>query len=195
MAPFYTAKLHDFLSVLPEALVGTLTLRLADQGFDTNTLTAYSWEDEINKLQMSLKALSIDFPESNQWQIFMEYVFPVIGKRVDCVILANDIILAIEYKGGQTSTAASALRQAQNYALDFSDFHEESKGRIVVPIALGTFKKRITLCSDQPKRGAAVSADDLPQTIHEAYNYWGAKQTAIDPESWNKSRYFPVPTN
>ena len=109
--------------------------------------------------------------------------------------MANDLIYVIEYKGGHSSTASAALRQAQEYALNLVDFHEESRGRVVVPIALRAFKKHIPLdASGVPQQGASVSPRDLSEILSVAHNKWGSKDNLIDPSSWNKSRYFPVPT-
>jgi hypothetical protein len=195
MAALYTARLKEFLEIVPDQLLGKLVAGLASEGFDTNTLTTASWQQEISELQSSLANLAELLPSANTWQVLLEYVLPIIGQRLDCVLLADDLIYVIEYKGGTSASASAALRQAQEYALNLEDFHEESRDRTVVPIACGAFKKHIPVNqSDMPHHGAAVSPEDLAQTLIVTYSKWGGKEKSIDPSLWNGSRYFPVPT-
>ena len=79
--------------------------------------------------------------------------------------------------------------------MNLVDFHEESRGRVAVPIALGLFRTVIPL-DDRgvPQQGAAVSPKEVPQTVMKAYHIWSGKGRRIDPNAWNNSRYFPVPT-
>jgi len=195
MAALYSAPFLDFLSVNPEQILGTLTAGLAKEGFDTSKLTTVSWQQEIGELQKSLQELAILLPETSQWQVLLEYVLPIVGQRVDCILLADDLIYVIEYKGGNSATARAALRQAQEYALNLVDFHEESRGRVAVPIALGIFKTLIPLDSlGVPQQGAAILPENVPTTIMKAHRNWAGKGMRIDPGAWNNSRYFPVPT-
>ena len=48
------------------------------------------------------------------------------GKRVDVVLLIDDVIFVIEYKSGSKSYDQSAKDQALDYALDLKNFHEGS---------------------------------------------------------------------
>jgi hypothetical protein len=121
-------------------------------------------------------------------------VLPIVGQRVDCVLLAEDMIYVIEYKGGSSASARSALQQAQEYALNLVDFHESSRFRTAVPIAVGAFKTPIPFDATSENHGAAVSASRLPDTIVRSYRMWSGRSTPIDPREWDNSRYFPVPT-
>lgn len=178
-----------------DQLLGKLVSGLADEGFDTTRETTGSWEQEFRDLQNSLRDLTALLPPAANWHILLEYVFPIVGQRLDCVLLANDMIYVIEYKGGHSVSARAALRQAQEYALNLSDFHEQSRGRLVVPIALGAFKFRIPLDEDGlPHQGAAVAPEELAGVINKAHLRWGDKGPPIEPEAWNTGRYFPVPT-
>jgi hypothetical protein len=124
----YMDKMEDFVEVHPDQLLGRLTTGLAVEGFDTNPATTFSWKSEIIQLQKALRELLELLPAASQWSVLLEYVLPGIGQRVDCVLLASDVIYVIEYKGGDTATALVALKQAQEYALNLVDFHEEYSG-------------------------------------------------------------------
>lgn len=194
MPALYIDPLLDFLHINPEQLLGRLTNGLAQEGFDTTTLTTFSWLQEIAELQTAFRELLVLMPSAVRWTILFEYVLPIVGQRVDCVLLADDMIYAIEYKGGSSAKARSALQQAQEYALNLVDFHEASRHRTAIPIAVGVFKTSIPLDITSEHQGAAISLSELPDTIFRSQNNWGGKGPLIDAGEWNQSRYFPVPT-
>src|SRR5947209_20470180 len=100
MAALYCASLTDLQKVNPEQLLGALTRGLAEEGFDTTTHTTFSWQQEIADLQNACQRLLFMYPRAGCWPVLLEYVLPVVGLRVDCVVLADDVIYVIEYKGG-----------------------------------------------------------------------------------------------
>ncbi|MEY2725974.1 MAG: hypothetical protein RLZZ458_1841, partial [Planctomycetota bacterium] len=116
-------------------------------------------------------------------------------QRLDCVLLINNMIFVIEYKGGCSSNSRAALHQAKEYALNLRDFHEESRNQIIVPIAVGAFKTAIAFDENAvPMQGTSVSPNDLASIIARAHRRWANLNTRIDPDAWNRSRYFPVPS-
>ena len=195
MGALYSSGLAPFLAENPQALLGVLTEGLAKEGFDTTKLTTFSWLDEIGELQKALRNLRGSLPASGTWHVMLEYVIPIVGQRIDCVLIADDVIYVLEYKSGGMSVARSALKQAQEYALNLMDFHEESRGRPVIPIALGIFKTHISLDTrGMPQHGSSATPDTLPDTIRAAQETWAGKKSHVDPLAWDRSRYFPVPT-
>jgi hypothetical protein len=195
MPALHFSQLDTFVSLSPAQILGELVAGLASEGFDTNKLTTSSWQQEIEDLQKALLQLTEILPAARQWRMLMEYVIPIIGKRLDCVVLASDLIYVIEYKGGRSTSASAALRQAQDYALNLADFHEESRNRVVVPLALGCFQCTIHLdVTEAPHVGGAMSARELAPTLHRSFQAWASQTNPINPVSWNSSRYFPVPT-
>jgi hypothetical protein len=194
MPALYLDPLRDFLVINPEQLLGKLTSGLAKEGFDTTALTTFSWQREIAELQESFRHLLDLLPAAGLWPILFEYVLPIVGQRVDCVLLADDMIYVIEYKGGSSTSARAALQQAQEYALNLVDFHEASRYRTAIPIAVGAFTTSIPMDVHSEHHGAAVSPAEFPDTVIRSQVLWGGKHTLIDSTSWNNSRYFPVPT-
>jgi hypothetical protein len=57
------------------------------------------------------------------------------GKRADAILIAENIVFVIEFKGGAREHALSGFKQVEDYALDLKNFHE---GSHVVPICSGT---------------------------------------------------------
>jgi hypothetical protein len=99
MPALYVAPLRKFVETNPEQLLGILTGGLAKEGFDTNVLTTFSWQREIAELQTALRQLLDVQSSAVDWSVLLEYVLPIVGQRLDCVLLADDIIYVIEYTG------------------------------------------------------------------------------------------------
>ncbi len=78
--------------------------------------------------------------------------------------------------------------------LNLVDFHEASRSRTAIPIAVGAFKTSIPLDVTSEHQGAAVPPSEFPDTIVRSHRRWGGKGTLIEASEWNNSRYFPVPT-
>jgi len=128
--------------------------------------------------------------------MLMEYPIPMVGRRIDAVLLAHNVILVIETKTGSSRT--SAVRQVEDYALNLACFHEASTGRIIVPIVMTAgvaaaqldvtaFDRLIEACRVY---NIADAADGLLATCKEYVNPQG---TPIDPVAWDNGRFKPVP--
>ena len=194
MPALYIDALPNFVTINVDELLGKLTTGLAREGFDTTPATTFSWLREIRELQRAFRELIQVEPAALKWAVLFEYILPVVGQRIDCVLLANDVIYVIEYKSGSSSSARGALGQAQDYALNLLDFHEGSKDRVAVPIAVGTFSKCISLNISSQHQGAAVDATSLATTIVRCQAAWAGQGFDLDPKAWDTSRYFPIPT-
>jgi hypothetical protein len=140
MSSFYIRNIKSFLEEDERSILSDLAAGITNLNFDLNEETLHSWKDAITQLRPCLRRIVSKNPVAADWSILFEYVIPMINQRIDCVIIAGDLILVIEFKGGESTSGAQALRQAQEYALNLSDFHEESRHRVIFPIALGTFK-------------------------------------------------------
>ena len=75
----------------------------------------------------------IAIPKAAGYEL-LEYPIPRVGKRIDAVLLMNDIIVAIETKTGYAPTTAE--RQVDDYAIYLACFHEPSADRIIVPLVM-----------------------------------------------------------
>lgn len=193
MSSFYKSTVKAFIDENPKAILGQLSQEMVEV-FDLNRETAVSWEDEISQLQPCLRELIKNIPAAASWGILLEYTIPMVGLRIDCVLLAQDLIFVIEFKGGDSTSGAQALRQAQNYALNLADFHEESRARIIIPVALGEFKTLKSFDASYPLKGAVVTHLQLREMLVAVMDALGGNSLSIDLEQWDKSRYFPVPT-
>ena len=194
MGAYYSNTLKGFLADSVSSVLGKLADGNSAQGFETNQETIESWKAEIAQLREVSEKLFARIPVSENWGVMLEYVIPMIGQRVDCVLLAGDMVIVLEFKAGESTSGMQALKQAQQYALNLSDFHEESRGRVIVPIALGDFRQTLGLDEDNSGRGAVVNAGKLADTLELAAKRWGGHKETINLRLWNESRYFPVPS-
>jgi hypothetical protein len=126
----------------------------------------------------------------------MEYPIPMVGRRIDAVILAHDVIIVIETKTGSSRT--SAVRQVEDYALNLACFHEASSDRIIVPMVITAgvapaqrdataFDRLVEACC---VCDVAAAPDGLLAICKEFVN---PQSTPIDPTAWDNGRFKPVP--
>ena len=196
---YYSSSVKSFLLLKDEEIIGRLNL--AGTAFASQwTITTTSWESSIQILKNSLHNLIRENSTVEHWQILLEYDIPRLGKRIDAVLLANDIIFVIEYKYDRKKYELEDLRQAEDYALDLSDFHLESRNRIIVPILLAPLAKPISqeLRSNKEslvQKCLKANSDTLSVIIKDAYNYYhNDSREQIFPVNWEQGEYQPTPT-
>ncbi|HSH04031.1 MAG TPA: DUF2075 domain-containing protein [Anaerolineae bacterium] len=199
MPAYYANNIHSFLKQNPNNIVGILTAKSSDSGFyQQKHSQTDSWFIEIDVLQNALRELSANIDISN-WHILLEYPIPRRGKRVDVILLAQDIILVLEFKSGSSQYTTTDCAQAEDYCLDLRDFHLESHKRIIVPFLVATNAKKhhhpISNQDDFVKPIYQTNKYQLPTALQVAFQtYTRPHQSAISPDKWNNSSYEPTPT-
>jgi hypothetical protein len=194
MASYFSATLSAFELEPPESVLGKLAEGMAARGFETNEATLYSWKSAVEIFQDAIRTVRRRNTSADSWAILLEYSIPMVEQRIDCVILAPGLVFVIEHKDGDSASGAQALRQAQAYALNLADFHEESRGKVVIPIAVGAFKTLKALDEQNPARGAIVNPGILAETLARSVVLWGSESAHVALKDWDASRYFPVPS-
>ncbi len=125
---YYSSTIELFLKQTIEEILGTI------QEFhsqDIVQLQTNAWIEQITILQKELASFT-------EGEIFFELLIPRMGKRADVVVLHNNIIFVFEFKVGVKNYLSADLRQAHDYALDLSHFHEGSHDRAIIPILVAT---------------------------------------------------------
>ena len=89
------------------------------------------WE-EIHILRQALPAYA------SRGTVYFEYVLPRLGRRIDVVLVIDQIVFIVEFKVGEADFRAAALDQVWDYALDLKNFHETSHDKLLVPILVAT---------------------------------------------------------
>src|SRR4051812_14552158 len=116
MAAFYSKYVSEFIEDKVDFIIGSLTKQAGISGFHQQLHTqTKSWNDEIIVLKNSLKELAKILPIVNSWGILLEYPIARREKRIDAVLIANDLIIVIEFKVGQSTYLNPDREQLLDY--------------------------------------------------------------------------------
>ena len=124
---WYDASIADFLGTAPDTIVGRLTRNGA---FALLPTQKDAWFAQIEFLRKELRGLS--------GALFLEFVIPRMGRRIDAVLLIGPVLFVIEFKVGERSFDRASVDQVWDYALDLKNFHEASHHVAIVPILIAT---------------------------------------------------------
>lgn len=200
MPAYYRSSVTEFIDDDVDRIVGILTSQSGKTGFsDLKTRAIKAWEKEIDILKNACRTL-VDNADAAHWAILLEYPIPRRQKRIDAVLLARDVIFCLEFKTEDSSHTRQAQKQVEDYALDLRDFHEQSRDRRIVPIAVASHAKSIEFSTpdaddDLVRPVMLTNASDLAKTITRSFNE-ESQPTArpILVSEWDSSPYRPVPT-
>ena len=86
---YYAADTSQFASSSVARILGTLA---AHADFDIELAQRNAWSEQILILQTALSGL--------EGSIFLEFVVPRIGSRIDAVVISGPVLFVIEFKVG-----------------------------------------------------------------------------------------------
>ena len=183
---YYSADIEKFLQTSNNEILGTI---ISNDSFSEIKLTQNStWQYEIEILKEQLSAL-------NNARIIFEYTIPRMGKRVDVVILYQNIVFLLEFKCGDNAYKQSYIDQVLDYALDLQNFQKHSHDKLIVPIVVVTEASKKSFCANIKDN----IADPLlcnKNNIIEAIKHVCSSYTPdpFDYQEWENSEYLPTPT-
>ncbi len=197
MPAYVRLPLPGLLEVDLDALVGRLNQAYAEDGYATQfTKQIKAWADVLPLLQHEVRVLLSLRPEATGWTVLLEYPLHRLRRRVDVVLLTEQVIVVLEMKVGERDFRAEDARQAEEYALDLRDFHEASRQHDILPVlwctvAPETAPHPYTPGGDQVAQVRRVGACGLaPLLASLPINTPGDR---IVPELWDDAPYRPVP--
>ena len=127
---YYKDQIHTFLSKSIEEIIGEITLA---NKFEINSNTVEAWKQQIVILQKQLNSF--------KGNIFFEFSIPRMGKRIDCLLVIENVVFVLEFKVGESEYLNHNLDQVWDYALDLKNFHKPSHDAIIVPVLVATEAK------------------------------------------------------
>ncbi len=148
-----------------------------------------AWASQIQTLQQCLASVP--------GAIFLEYIVPRIGSRIDAVIILGGTIVVIEFKVGAKAFERADENQVWEYALDLKNFHLGSHAAPIVPLLVATN------APDQPLALSRPHHDQVFRPIRTNSAGLGAllalvareiSAPALDAVQWGRSPYRPTPT-
>ena len=186
---YYADAIESFLKRSSDEILGVLARSSA---FAIESTQRDAWIAQTKILQ---KALS---PYSGRGKVYFEYAVPRLGKRIDTVVLIDQVIFIIEFKVGEKDFTSSARDQVWDYALDLKNFHETTHNKPVAPVLVATGAKKAvtTIATTQQVDGILLpiySSSDQLATIFEQVLLF-CDGPSIDPRQWDLGRYHPTPT-
>ncbi len=182
---YYSNSISDFITESEASILGKLSMH---HSFALESLQKNAWHSQIQILKTALSAYK-------EGRIYFEFAIPRMGKRVDNILLINDLIFVIEFKVGETLYTKHALNQAIDYCLDLANFHEGSHDKKIIPILIAT--KAVSEINSVTSNNHIF---DPVKTNKENFstNLQGLilnnSAGKIDADEWENSIYKPTPT-
>lgn len=182
---YYQVEIKDFIREDIDLVFGKLA---RNHQHDLEDLQKKAWIQQIRFLKENLINV-----EGN---IYFEFSIPRMGKRVDNILLINNIIFVLEFKVGEDKFTKEAQNQTIDYCLDLLNFHEESHNKSVIPILIAT--KGPNVVSNIQK---VIELEEC--ILCNEKNFKNILQKALreikisdklNVDKWNESRYKPTPT-
>ena len=198
MANGYASNVAAFIEADEDYLIGRLVDEVGASGVYTHEQAQIlAWREEIRVLKNQLGS-----KEFQDWFIILEYEIPRRSRRPDVILLSPSTIFVIEFKVGARDWDSVSRWQANFYARNLRDFHEESEGRRIVPVLCAT---------ESPGRSPGTVELEVPETgVSQLIRTNGAElgswlkychdllphraSRSINPKSWLHSSYRPTPT-
>jgi hypothetical protein len=182
---YYSNTISDFLKDDETRILGQLSLH---HNHALEDLQKNAWVKQITILKDTLQSV-------DNGQIYFEFSIPRMGKRVDNVLIINDLIFVLEFKVGDNQYQKHSIEQVVDYCLDLQNFHEGSHHEKLIPVLISTkaepienvFKSEANLF--EPLKANQQNLSDL---INNTLLQSNGKQ--INATDWENSIYKPTPT-
>ncbi len=182
---YYSASVEKFLRQSTNEILGIIHSN--DSFSETKLLQSNTWEKEIQILKKQLTGCN--------GRIIFEYTIPRMGKRVDVVLICNNIIFLLEFKCGDTEYKQSTYDQVYDYALDLRNFQKESHDKLIVPMVVST-KAPAVLCEIKEKEKIIepilCNENNIMMAITKIIQHY--KEPEFEYLVWENSEYLPTPT-
>ena len=183
---YYSSEIAEFASESAESILGHLA---KNSTFAVDTTQLAAWEQQIAVLKFALVGV--------EGSVFLEFVVPRIGSRIDAVLISGPAIFVIEFKVGAAKYNRADVNQAWDYALDLKNFHRASHSAQIFPILVATEAPKSD--TDWPVPFAdgvyppvCSNSDGVAELLKQALIR--ARGMAIDATQWGTSSYQPTPT-
>jgi DUF2075 family protein len=200
MPAYYRARLCDFIqhrtAVELDQILGKLATENAAARFPLSPEALEAWRAQLPPLIAGCSELIAAYPMAAAFEILLEYPIPRVGKRIDAVLLMQDVIVAIETKTGFAPT--SAQRQVDDYCIYLACFHEPSANQKLVPLVISD--ARVARSGERPYAADLIEPCEFAETdsvgkklLGIAHRYPSANASAIDAGVWDRGVFRPIP--
>ena len=183
---YYAADVVEFIATTPDAILGRIT---ANSAFAIDATQRNAWVAQIDVLKPALEGV--------EGKIFLEFIVPRIGSRIDAALIAGPAIFVIEFKVGETDFRREDLNQVWDYALDLKNFHKASHHAPIIPILVATHATWSDTDLSVPHLDNVFSpircnSKGIQQLIHTGLAQVTGE--SLNAQEWADSPYQPTPT-
>ena len=192
---WYSQTCEGFLRDSSEAIIGSLTINSAQDGFEVNPQQSSAWEEEIYVLKEQLE--KIDY---SAMDIFLEFNIPRMGKRIDALLLIKSDkphIVILEFKIGTERRNSQDTDQVMDYALELKNFHESSHGADIFPVLVLTGNNnpinesfKFSTAKEGIFTPVCINTDSIANVLQRIEYQRGS----VIKEQWENAPYKPTPT-
>jgi hypothetical protein len=184
VAAFYSAAVAEFLAADPVAIAERLA---AEQ----------SRHFRLTEARAGRRGARARGPPPRRWRLLLEYPLLRLGRRIDAILIAERMVLVLEFKVNATGFTAEGLTQVEDYAIDLRDFHARSRAIPIVPILVATAADARTfewpLALNAVASPLRASASSLANLLADLDRYFPPLDRPIDAIAWERAAYRPVP--
>jgi len=185
---YYKDTIESFLSKSNEEIIGSITM---SNQFDSTMNQNRSWEQQLPILRKALNGYN--------GTIFFEFSIPRMGKRIDSLVIIDNVVFVLEFKVGETKFHEYQIDQVWDYALDLKNFHKPSHDAVIAPILIATearnsFIKIVTTShNDNLILPVKTNKEDLSTAIENNLLFFAENKTIVC-EEYAAGSYSPTPT-
>ncbi len=185
---YFKDSIELFLQKSTLEIIGSFTV---SNEFDSTRFQNKAWEEEIEILKNAIQGYD--------GIIFFEFSIPRMGKRVDAIVIIDNVVFVIEFKVGESKFQAYQIDQVWDYALDLKNFHKPSHNAILAPILVATEAKNssihisLTSHNDNLILPIKTNKEGLGLAIRDILKSFEGNEV-IDGEIYVKGSYAPTPT-
>ena len=181
---YYSNTIKNFLIDTETSILGELTMNHSNRSLEDLQINAWRKQIQILKIQL----------QEFEGKIYFEFAIPRMGKRVDNIIIINDVAFIVEFKVGDGGYEKHAIEQVIDYTIDLKNFHEGSHHIKLIPVLVATSAIEFNEPTESIvsfKSAAKANQNNLKNIINKFVN---KTEHPIDTDYWENSIYKPTPT-
>lgn len=182
---YYEDSINKFLKKDIDGILGIISGN--NSSAETKIQQKNTWIEEINILKRELNGFD--------GRVIFEYTIPRMGKRVDDIILHNNIIFVLEFKCGSEKYNSGDYDQVYDYALDLKNFHKESLDKLIVPVLIATdapSKDNNFIVKENIMKPLECNSHGIRKLILQVSSKYNMPKFSYD--NWVNIEYLPTPT-
>ena len=190
---FYSSTIAEFLASDDKSILGELNSK-SKAFHDTLSTQQHAWESTIEVLKRMLE------PYRNDGKIYLEYVIPRLGGRIDALLWIRGVVFVLELKVNMEQPPRVAIDQVTDYALDLKHFLSSCHDTAIVPVLIATLtsedqaETEIHIGADGLLKPLVINADMLSDTIKAVLQSIPSDRIVDDTQVWEDGVYSPTPT-